>query len=31
VTTASVTGSPRYFSAICFICSSTIAEISGGE
>ena len=31
VTTASVTGSPRYVSAISFILASTIAEISGGE
>ena len=30
VITASVTGSPRYFSAIFFICSMTMAEISGG-
>ena len=31
VTTASVTGSPRYSSAISFIFDSTMALISAGE
>jgi hypothetical protein len=31
VTTASVTFSPRYSSAVCFIFCRIMAEISGGE